>query len=149
MVDRIIIDVEGDLNSFETKLINDFEKYKGYTITSTIENKTYIDDGEEVQKQVHLLNIEDAISGKKTRITLIPGNNTIKIIIPGKNEKSLEDKINQFISKTSGFNKIEKIPPIGKPKPGKMKNGKPKPGKMKKSKLKEIIKEWILEGLKK
>jgi hypothetical protein len=139
MIDRIIIDVEGDINRFKDGLINDFTKYKGYKITYTTENKTYIDDGKEVQKQVHLLNIEDAISGKKTRITLIPGNNTIKIIIPGKNEKSLEDKINQFISKTSGFNKIEKTPPIGKPKPG----------KIKKSKLKEIIKEWILEGLKK
>jgi len=141
MIDRIIIDVEGDINRFKDGLIKDFKQYKGYKITDTTENRPFKENGIDVQKQVYLLTIEDAISaisGKK-RITLIPGNNTIKIIIPGKNEKSLEDKINQFISKTPGFSKIEKTPPIGKPKPG----------KMKKAKLKEIIKEWILEGLKK
>jgi hypothetical protein len=136
MIDRIIIDVEGDINRFKDGLINDFTQYKGYKITHTTENKPFKENGIDVQKQVHLLTIEDAISAKK-RITLIPGNNTIKIIIPGKNEKSLEDKINQFISKTPGFSKIEKTPPIGKPKPG----------KMKKAKLKEIIKSYVKEAI--
>jgi hypothetical protein len=136
MIDRIIIDVEGDINRFKKGLIKDFKQYKGYKITDTTENRPFKENGIDVQKQVYLLTIEDAISGKK-RITLIPGNNTIKIIIPGKNEKSLEDKINQFISKTPGFSKIEKTPPIGKPKPG----------KMKKAKLKEIIKSYVKEAI--
>jgi hypothetical protein len=130
-VDRIIIDIEGDLNSFKTSLIDDFTKYKGYKVKSTTENRTFLDDkGEKVQKQVHLLNIEDASpigAGKEALITLIPGNNTIKIVITGENKKPLEDKINQFIGKSSKFNKIG--------------------GKMKKSKLKEIIKSYVKEAI--
>ena len=138
-VDRIIIDVEGDINKFKDGLIKDFENYKGYKITPTTENRPFKENGIDVQKQVYLLTIEDTISttSEKKRITLIPGNNTIKIIIPGKNEKSLEDKINQFISKKPEFSKIEKTPPIGKPKPG----------KMKKAKLKEIIKSYVKEAI--
>jgi hypothetical protein len=130
-VDRIIIDIEGDLNSFKTSLIDDFTKYKGYKVKSTTENRTFLDDkGEKVQKQVHLLNIEDTSpigKGKEAFITLIPGNNTIKIVITGENKKPLEDKINQFIGKSTKFNKIG--------------------GKMKKSKLKEIIKSYVKEAI--
>ena len=58
---------------------------KGYKVKSTTENRTFLDDkGEKVQKQVHLLNIEDTSpigKGKEAFITLIPGNNTIKIVI--------------------------------------------------------------------
>jgi len=130
-VDRIIIDIEGDLNNFKTSLVDDFTKYKGYKVKSTTENRTFLDDkGEKVQKQVYLLNIEDTSpigKGKEALITLIPGNNTIKIVITGENKKPLEDKINQFIGKSSKFNKIG--------------------GKMKKSKLKEIIKSYVKEAI--
>jgi len=130
-VDRIIIDIEGNINDFKTSLIDDFTKYKGYKVKSTTENRTFLNDaGEKVQKPVHLLNVEDASpigKGKEALITLIPGDNIIKIVIAGENKKPLEDKINQFIGKSSKFNKVG--------------------GKIKKSKLKEIIKSYVKEAI--
>ena len=130
-VDRIIIDIEGNINDFKTSLIDDFTKYKGYKVKSTTENRTFLNDADEkIQKPVHLLNIEDSSpigKGKEALITLIPGDNTIKIVITGENKKPLEDKINQFIGKSSKFNKVG--------------------GKMKKSKLKEIIKGYVKEAI--
>jgi len=130
-IDRIIIDIEGNINDFKTSLIDDFTKYKGYKVKSTTENRTFLNDaGEKVQKPVHLLNVEDASpigKGKEALITLIPGDNIIKIVIAGENKKPLEDKINQFIGKSSKFNKVG--------------------GKIKKSKLKEIIKSYVKEAI--
>jgi len=130
-VDRIIIDIEGNINDFKTSLIDDFTKYKGYKVKSTTENRTFLNDaGEKVQKPVHLLNIEDASSigqGKEALITLIPGDNIIKIVITGENKKPLEDKINQFIGKSSKFNKVG--------------------GKIKKSKLEETIRKYVKEAI--
>ena len=130
-IDRIIIDIEGNINDFKTSLTDDFTKYKGYKVKSTTENRTFLNDaGEKIQKPVHLLNVEDTSpigKGKEALITLIPGDNTIKIVITGENKKPLEDKINQFIGKSSKFNKVG--------------------GKMKKSKLKEIIKGYVKEAI--
>ena len=130
-VDRIIIDIEGNINDFKTSLIDDFTKYKGYKVKSTTENRTFLNDaGEKIQKPVHLLNIEDASSigqGKEALITLIPGDNIIKIVITGENKKPLEDKINQFIGKSSKFNKVG--------------------GKIKKSKLEETIRKYVKEAI--
>ena len=130
-IDRIIIDIEGNIDDFKTSLIDDFIKYKGYKVKSTTENRTFLNDaGEKVQKPVHLLNVEDASpigKGKEALITLIPGDNIIKIVIAGENKKPLEDKINQFIGKSSKFNKVG--------------------GKIKKSKLKEIIKGYVKEAI--
>lgn len=130
-VDRIIIDIEGNINDFKTSLTDDFTKYKGYKVKSTTENRTFLNDaGEKIQKPVHLLNIEDTSpigKGKEALITLIPGDNTIKIVITGENKKPLEDKINQFIGKSSKFNKVG--------------------GKMKKSKLEETIRKYVKEAI--
>jgi len=130
-IDRIIIDIEGNIDDFKTSLIDDFIKYKGYKVKSTTENRTFLNDaGEKVQKPVHLLNIEDASSigqGKEALITLIPGDNIIKIVITGENKKPLEDKINQFIGKSSKFNKVG--------------------GKIKKSKLEETIRKYVKEAI--
>ena len=130
-VDRIIIDIEGNINDFKTSLIDDFTKYKGYKVKSTTENRTFLNDaGEKIQKPVHLLNVEDTSpigKGKEALITLIPGDNTIKIVITGENKKPLEDKINQFIGKSSKFNKVG--------------------GKMKKSKLEETIRKYVKEAI--
>ena len=130
-IDRIIIDIEGNINDFKTSLIDDFTKYKGYKVKSTTENRTFLNDaGEKVQKPVHLLNVEDASpigKGKEALITLIPGDNIIKIVIAGENKKPLEDKINQFIGKSSKFNKVG--------------------GKIKKSKLEETIRKYVKEAI--
>jgi hypothetical protein len=137
-IDRIIIDIEGNIDNFKTSLADDFTKYKGYKVKSTTENRTFLNDaGEKIQKPIHLLNIEDTSpigKDKKALITLIPGDNniisgdnTIKIVITGENKKPLEDKINQFIGKSSKFNKVG--------------------DKIKKSKLKEIIKGYVKEAI--
>ena len=130
-VDRIIIDIEVNINDFKTSLTDDFTKYKGYKVKSTTENRTFLNDaGEKIQKPVHLLNIEDTSpigKGKEALITLIPGDNTIKIVITGENKKPLEDKINQFIGKSSKFNKVG--------------------GNMKESKLEETIRKYVKEAI--
>jgi hypothetical protein len=130
-IDRIIIDIEGNIDNFKTSLTDDFTKYKGYKVKSITENRTFSNDaGEKIQKPIHLLNIEDTSpigKDKEALITLIPGNNIIKIVITGENKKPLENKINQFIGKSSKFNKVE--------------------DKIKKSKLKEIIKGYVKEAI--
>ena len=43
-VDRIIIDIEGNINDFKTSLTDDFTTYKGYKVKSTTEDRTFLND---------------------------------------------------------------------------------------------------------